>query len=279
MTMLAPCLGERQHDRLADAAVAAGDDGDLAVESHVGSPSGSSRCVRRGRRPSRCAPPGPGRAGWRWNVLVPRKSHAHERNASTRWCTPLISQACTPEPGGEGDVAVQLVVVSAHLGDGGAAADHRHDALVLVVERFARLAVDVGAGCSSPPTARPAGPPTELGEHVAVGVGDVGDVADGVHVGEALDGEVGPARRVGRPGPVGRPEVVGQRRRLDAAGPHDDAGEDLGAVAERDAVGGDLGDAGASLQRHAVVLQLARRRSRGPCRRRRPSTTGPWSTR
>ena len=39
-----------------------------------------------------------------------------------------------PEPGGEGEGAVQLVAVLAHLGHGGPAPDHGHDALVLVVE-------------------------------------------------------------------------------------------------------------------------------------------------
>ena len=48
------------------------------------------------------------------------------------------------EPGGEGDRAVQLVAVRAHLGDRGAAPDHRHDALVVVVEGLARLAGEVG---------------------------------------------------------------------------------------------------------------------------------------
>ena len=35
------------------------------------------------------------------------------------------------EPRRERDVTVELVVVRAHLGDGRAVADHRHDALVL----------------------------------------------------------------------------------------------------------------------------------------------------
>ena len=46
------------------------------------------------------------------------------------------------EPGGEGDPAVQLVAVRADLGDGRLPADHRHDALVVVVERRAGRAVE-----------------------------------------------------------------------------------------------------------------------------------------
>ncbi len=63
------------------------------------------------------------------------------------------------EPGRERDPALELVVV-AHLGDRGAAADHRHDALVEVVERLAGLALDVGRGCSWRPTCRSAGRPS-----------------------------------------------------------------------------------------------------------------------
>ena len=48
------------------------------------------------------------------------------------------------EPGRERDRAVELVPVRADLGDRGAATDHGHDALVVVVERLARLAGRVG---------------------------------------------------------------------------------------------------------------------------------------
>ena len=103
---------------------------------------------------------------------------------------PLADAAHQPgvdaEPGGEGDVAVQLVVVGTHLGDGRAVADHRHDALVLVVEGLARLAVDVGEDVLGRPPAGLEGDRAELREVVAVVVGDVGHVADRVDAGEAL---------------------------------------------------------------------------------------------
>src|SRR3954471_15333823 len=72
------------------------------------------------------------------------------------------------EPGGEGDDAVQLVAVRADLGDGGAAADHRHDALVVVVERLGVIAARDGADVVRRPRAALERDGAEPGQRVAV---------------------------------------------------------------------------------------------------------------
>jgi hypothetical protein len=66
---------------------------------------------------------------------------------------------------------VQLVPVLPHLGDRGAAADHGHDALVVVVERAARLAGDAGADVVRRPGAALQRHRAELRVGAAVGRG------------------------------------------------------------------------------------------------------------
>ena len=75
------------------------------------------------------------------------------------------------EPGGERDRAVQLVAVRSDLGDRGAAADHRHDALVVVVERLARLAGGVGEDVLGGPGAALQGDRAELRMRLPSGLG------------------------------------------------------------------------------------------------------------
>ena len=85
--------------------------------------------------------------------IAPRRSdRAPAAPASARSCpTPTRRRrrpGCARRPSArrarrasrEGDDAVQLVAMGPDLGDGGAAADHRHDPLVVVVERPARVA-------------------------------------------------------------------------------------------------------------------------------------------
>ena len=130
------------------------------------------------------------------------------------------------EPGGEGDGAVQLVVVLAHLGDRGTVADHRHDALVVVLERR-------GLACrrstarmlSGDRPARLEGDRSELRDTASRRDRHRRSVADGVQPGEALDAEVradaDPAAHVGQclePADLAR---------LEPAGPDDAAGQDV----------------------------------------------------
>ena len=91
-----------------------------------------------------------------------------------------MSDGVHAEPGGERDHAVELVAVRPDLGDRGAAADHRHDALVVVVERLARLAGGVGEDVLGRPGAALQRDRAELRVRVAVGARDVRDVADHV---------------------------------------------------------------------------------------------------
>ena len=185
------------------------------------------------------------------------KSHPHDKNASTRSVHTRHQPRVDAQPGGERDVTVELVVVRPHLGDRRAVADHRHDPLVLVVERLPRRAGDGRRGCSGRPLPGLQGDGSELGQVVSVGTGDVGDVADRVYPGMALHGEVRPH---GESAAAALWEAGGggELRGLDATRPHHGVGEDLRSVAQRDAVGGDLLDAGAQTQDHAVLLQLRR---------------------
>ena len=130
------------------------------------------------------------------------------------------------QPGGERDRAVQLVAVRPDLGDRGAAADHRHDALVLVVERLgAACRRSRRAGCR-PPTRRSAARPSRAGGAAAVR-------APGCWRRRR------PRRRPARPStvrssstsmrpprPWGRPDAPASGRRLDAAAPDDAARPD-----------------------------------------------------
>ena len=102
-----------------------------AGSAGVGSSSQSMRAASE--RSSTCGP---------WPDV--KLSQPQAMNASMRLRTPVISAACTPSQAENAIDAVQLVAVRADLGDRGAAADHGHDALVVVVEGLARLAGEVG---------------------------------------------------------------------------------------------------------------------------------------
>ena len=127
------------------------------------------------------------------------------------------------EPGGEGDRALDLVAVLADLGDGGVAADHRHDALVLVAEGLASA-----APCSSRRMFCRGPAPGLLGDRAELRQRrrrrrprDVGDVADGVHAREARARRGRAGRRSGRrAGAAARRPAAIARRRLAAAPDH-----------------------------------------------------------
>src|SRR5262249_6521366 len=67
-----------------------------------------------------------------------------------------------PEPGGDGQPAVERVALLAHLGNGGLQADHRHDSLVAVVERLAAGALPIGENVLRRPRAALLGHAAEL---------------------------------------------------------------------------------------------------------------------
>src|SRR5450755_4678460 len=96
------------------------------------------------------------------------------------------------QPGRERDRTVELVAMLADFGHSGATADHRHDALVLVVKRFRWLTGDLGedAVCDTLTALERHRP--ELREGIAVGSWDVGDVTDDVYPGNAVHSEVLP---------------------------------------------------------------------------------------
>ena len=157
------------------------------------------------------------------------------------------------EPGGERDRAVQLVVVLAHLGDRGAVADHRHDALVVVLERGRRFAIDRGEDALGHRSSCLQGDRTKLRVWMPFGVGPRGSVTDGVHTSEPVDAQVG--ADADAPADVRQLLEAADLARLESARPHDAAGEDVGAVGEHGAVGLDRGDRCAELELDTLLGQ------------------------
>ena len=151
-----------------------------------------------------------------------------------------------PEPGGEGDRPVQLVVVLAHLGDRGTMPDHRHDPLVVVLERRGGLAVDHGEDAVGDRPTCLEGDGSELGIRRPVRIDTGCSVADGVEPRASLDAEVAadadPTTHIGEC--LETADLAG----LEPAGPDDTAGQDVRAVGEHRAVGFDRGDRCAELE-------------------------------
>ena len=159
------------------------------------------------------------------------------------------------QPGGERDDAVQLVAVRAHLRDGGAAADHGHDALVVVVEARARLAGEVGEHVLRRRLAalQRDRPELRVGAPVRA-AGDVGHVADRVDARAALDRQVG-WTSMRPPRPCGRPAAPASARRHDPAAPDHAVRLDRRAVGEVHVAGPDAGHGDAEVQAHALAAQ------------------------
>src|SRR5262249_2846611 len=147
-----------------------------------------------------------------------------------------------------------LVAALADLGDGGVAPDHRHDALVLVVERLRALSAQLAQDVGRRPDAGLLGDRAELGKRRAVAARDVGDVADGVHAGEAVAGELGLYVDAAA-APGGQPAGARDRRRRLASAPDDGTGGDRRAVAELDPVRVHGGDARLQADQGAVLGQ------------------------
>ena len=72
------------------------------------------------------------------------------------------------EPGGEGDRALHLMVMLADLGNRRVAADHRHDALVLVDKGFGGLSVQLTENVLPRPLPRLLGHRAQLGQRCPV---------------------------------------------------------------------------------------------------------------
>ncbi|MEZ4597110.1 MAG: hypothetical protein R3C32_09910 [Chloroflexota bacterium] len=110
------------------------------------------------------------------------------------------------QPCGEGDRAMELVVADGQRRHGGVAVDHRHRALVQIVEGPRRLALDLAHDVVAGPRAALHRDRAQLRVGAAVRAGDVGDVAHHVHAREPVHREVGlhvdPAPRL-----VGRPDA------------------------------------------------------------------------
>ena len=103
----------------------------------------------------------------------------------------LSSQACTPSQAAKATGPCSSWRCAPISAMAAPAADHRHDPLVVVVERRGPLAVDVGEDAGRHRLARLQGDRSELRVRVAVGSASTcGHVADGVDAREALDAEV-----------------------------------------------------------------------------------------
>ena len=156
---------------------------------------------------------------------------------STLLCTPLEQHGVYAEPGGEGERALHLVAMFAHLGHGRVAADHRHDALVLVGEGLGAFSPQLSDDVLCGPPSRLLGHRAELGEcSPVVTRRNVRHVSHGVGTGVAGQGEVwsdvkattAPWRGAG---------VLGDGRRRLASCPDHSPRRDGAAIIELDTVG------------------------------------------
>ena len=102
-----------------------------------------SRSRRRRSRSRTCGPP-----------VLPSPSQLQSMIASIFARVPVIRLACTPSHAMWASCAVHLVVVLADLGDGGTAADHRHDPLVAVDGTASAPCPRSRRGCCRRPTCR-----------------------------------------------------------------------------------------------------------------------------
>ena len=132
--------------------------------------------------------------------------------SSARWTAPQASAAILPF----------IVLPARHLHDRGAAADRRHRALVVVLERLRLLAGDEPGDVLAGALARLQRDRAELRQHlVRLRVGDPGDVADREHLRMAREAEVGPDRRSRFPRSSSTPSDCDERVRLQARAPHE----------------------------------------------------------
>ena len=124
--------------------------------------------------------------------------------ACRRARTPVISSHVHPSQAANAERSVHLPAARTHRGDRGSAADHRHDALVLVAERLRRPAGEVREQVLGGPHPALERHGAELRERLPVRARDVGDVADRIDPGEALHRQLGLARRYARRSPAAR---------------------------------------------------------------------------
>ena len=127
------------------------------------------------------------------------------------------------EPGHVRELPVDLVVVLADLRDRGAAADHRHDALVLVVERLSRLALEVGEDVLRRPLPLCRATEPSCGSVSPSGPGMLAMSPTTYTPGRTGERQVGLRRRC-VPRALGEAAVGGERRRRDARRPRSRSG-------------------------------------------------------
>src|SRR5688572_30414510 len=96
-----------------------------------------------------------------------------------------------PKPCRKGNRAVKFVAMFTDFSDSGIAADHRHDALVEVLERLFRLARDVRFNVLRAPLARLFRDRCQLRQRLPILAGDIREISQTVDAFEALDCEVG----------------------------------------------------------------------------------------
>ena len=157
------------------------------------------------------------------------------------------------EPGREGELPVELDP-GRHLGNRRTAPDHRHRALVEVVERLGRLALEVGEDRLRRRPAALQRDRSELRIGLAVLVRDVGEVADGEDAGKArhrevrlhVDASAATLRQAAGPGDGCRHQ---------AAAPDHRARSDHAVVGQLHVTGSDLGHLQAHEQLDAVLGQ------------------------
>lgn len=158
------------------------------------------------------------------------------------------------QPGGEGGRPDEFMVLLAEFGDGCIAADHGEDASIGVDERSDGFAADGREDVFCAVLAGLLGDGRELRQWFAVGAEGVGQVADGVDVVEASNGEVGlyfePSVWVLRRG-----RLCANGLGFDAGGPDYHSGRDSRAVGEKNLVGSDFFDGCAEVELHTVLLE------------------------
>ena len=146
--------------------------------------------------------------------VVPAPGHERIRPAAD----PAHQVRVHAQPGGERDRPVQLVPVLADLGHGGTAADHRHDPLVVVVERLAGVPADVGDHVAGRPLPALQGDRAQLRVRVPSGAGTLATSPTAYTPGTSST--VRSCSTTQPPAPADRqPGPLGQRRRHHAAGP------------------------------------------------------------
>ena len=148
---------------------------------------------------------------------------AQSATACRRARTPVISSGVHAEPGRERERSVDLTTARAHRGDRRAAADHRHDALVLVLERLRRPAREVRQQVLRGPLAALERHGAELRQGCPSGPGMLATSPIAYTRGKPFTVSSG-CTSMRPPRPWGTPAAAASGRGRDASAPHHAAG-------------------------------------------------------